>query len=105
MGAQRRQSGEVDRHCDGVKLIPAAPHARSCFSFSMHDTPRVLSLGAVDVGAVALGVDERIHGTLRCITREEFPVPAPLPCVGCDPYVSWETAEHPERPLEVSFVS
>ena len=67
--------------------------------------PPELCLSAVDVSAVAVGVDERIDGTLCGITREELAVPAPLSRVRRDPYVSGETAEHRERTLEVSFVS
>ena len=65
-------------------------------------TPRRNSaVGVVDVGSVALGVDERVHWALGRVACDELPVPAPCSCMVGHPDVGGEAPQHAERALEV----
>ena len=59
-------------------------------------------LGGVDVGAVALRVDEGIHRVLCRLARDELAVPAPRSRARRHPDVNGKAAEHADAALEVA---
>ena len=56
-------------------------------------------LGSVEVGAVALGVDERVRRVLRGLARDELAVPAPRSRARGHPDVGREAPQHAEAAL------
>src|SRR5688572_8641132 len=58
-------------------------------------------LGGVDIGAVALRVDEGIHRVLCRLARDELAIPAPRSRARRHPDVSGKAAEHAQAALDV----
>src|SRR4051812_16970391 len=72
---------------------------------SMHDRAAESCLAAVDVGAVALGVDERV-GRVLCIGAcDELAIPAEQSRVRRHPDIGRQAPQHAKGPLEVSLIS
>src|SRR5438270_4624556 len=67
----------------------------------MHESPVVLRLSSVNVGAITLRIDERFYRVLRGGAGDELAVPAPRSCMAGHPDVRGEAAQHAEAPLEV----
>ena len=58
-------------------------------------------LGGIEVRAIALGVDERVHWILRSSARDEFAVPGPPSGVARHPDIGRQAAEHANAALAV----
>ena len=70
----------------------------------MHAPGAEFRFGGVDVGAIALRVDKRIHRVLRGGTRDELAVPAPRSRMVGDPDVGGETSQHAQAALAVGLL-
>src|SRR3954462_10732027 len=65
----------------------------------MHDPAAESCLSAVDVGAVALGVDEGVGRILRIGACDELAVPAEQSRVRRHPDVGWQAAKYAKGSL------
>src|SRR5262245_41766034 len=67
----------------------------------MNDAAVEFCLSGVDVGAIPVRVDERVHGILRGAACDELAVPAPPSGMTRHPDIGRETPEHADAALAV----
>src|SRR5450759_5610100 len=84
-----------------ARLEAQLPPHRGAVLLLVHNPLAEFRLGGVDVGAVALGVDERVRRLLRRVACDELAVPAPESRMRAHPDVGGEAPQHAEGALEV----
>src|SRR5688572_21040023 len=62
------------------RIAAAERHPVTRAALLVHPPLAQFRFGGIDESAVALGVDERVHGVLRSGARGEFSVPPPPSC-------------------------
>jgi len=67
----------------------------------VHPAAAEVLLGGVDVGAIAVRIDERIDWVFRSGAGDELAIPPPPSCVAGDPDIDRETPQHAEAAFQV----
>jgi len=102
----QRSRSPADAHKRRGRLVQRVLGCRSAWSGGimlplMHSATAEVSLGGVDVGAIAVWIDERVRRVLRGGAGDELTVPPPPSCVAGDPDVDRETPQNAEAAFQV----